>query len=197
MVAYEIFSSIIFIAIGIGVYIVDWEYGSRFRAWWHNLTHSDEEQISAEETEGFIHKQPTKRKLFAAVIICLLQSIASVRYGPVNALFELLTVPLEIVAIIVGFYLAPGAYRHWTKRDDLFEWVEEVEGGKYNLWQRLCGGLVGGLSFFKKRPPETVKSPDGVAPADKAGQPEVDQETPGKTPDDIFREYSERHGRVK
>lgn len=193
MFAYAIFWNIMFVLIGICAYLADWKYGTRLRARWHNLTHSESERISAEDSAGFIYKRPIKQKLLIAALICLVQSVASVKYAPVNALFELLTSPIEIMMVLLGFYLAPGAYQRWGKRDHLFEWAEGVGSGKFSFRQWLQE-LIGGLPFIKKRSPKNAEPPPKAAEQAETVSPQPPPTEPEKSPSDLIRDFAERHG---
>ncbi|MFZ2881856.1 MAG: hypothetical protein WA019_02160, partial [Candidatus Moraniibacteriota bacterium] len=130
MTAYGIFMAIVLFKVGILTFIADWKYGSKLCRWWHNLCHSEENQISEDKADGFIYKRPINKKILAAFIIYIMQAVISLKYAPVNLLFELLGLPVGILMIMLGFSLAPWAYQRWTKRSDLFEWADDVSEGR-------------------------------------------------------------------
>lgn len=161
MSAYGIFLAIILIPVGIITFIADWKYGSRLRRWWHNLTHSEENQISEDKADGFIYKRPINKKILMAFIIYIVQAVISLKYAPVNVLFELLGLPIGITMIIIGFSLAPWAYQRWTKRADLFEWADDISDGrvKFSLADWFKELIEGFRSLFKKWKPKAQPEP--------------------------------------
>jgi len=132
LTSYIIFWIIVFLVTAIKWYVLDCHFGVRIYRFCYRLTH--EHPLPETEAVGFIFNQTTKRKLFMATLVSTVQSMLMLIYSDVNPLVELFMWGFEVPVTMLGFYLAPYAYRWWTKKDDLFEWFDDVESGRRDPW---------------------------------------------------------------
>ena len=129
---YVIFWIIIFFFMGIKWAILDRYIGVKIYRFIYRMTH--EHPLPASVERGFIYQQGTKRKLAMATILSTFQSVMALIYSDVNPLVELIMWGLEVPITMMGFYSAPYVYRWWSKKDDLFEWFDDIESGKRSPW---------------------------------------------------------------
>lgn len=129
---YVFLSIMLYILVGISVYIVDRKIGTKFQRRKYNLTHR--ERLPLDKEFGFIYNRKTGVRICWAAVISTLTNISMVVFAQTNILTEVATWFLDTPAVYIGFLLGPMFYRMYKKRDGLFkqmdEFTDDLESGK-------------------------------------------------------------------
>ena len=159
--------------VGAGLYVADRGVGIRLSSWWHAMTH--EHPPSAGEQHGFLHGRGARARFTIAVVLSVLQSAVAVVDGSSPAAWEILTVLFEVPGLMLGFYLGPAVYSVWSRRERMFETVDQLERGDISVIDEVRGlseRAATHLSTMHAAPPSAPAPISGPEP-DPAPDPKA------------------------
>jgi len=112
-------------------YVIDKHLGVRIYKWWYGLTHKDPYPPGAQEYGCMcIYSRRAHMRFSAATSIALMQNGILFWSGVVNPIPLILSIPIEVVLLMAGFYAGPLLNRLWERKDPLLEIVDKIDKGE-------------------------------------------------------------------
>jgi len=174
---------VIFFLLGGAWYIFDRSKGQKLYRWWHNLTHENE--LSAEEAQGFIFKRKTSPRFSVAVFLSVVQVGIIAFFTHETLLTFIMIWFFGIPALMLGFILGPIIDRLWKKKETVFAVIDSVESGETKIgvepMVKAARTAVGSV-FERGREvlnPQRERERESVVPPTKVEAPTT---TPPKDP---------------
>ena len=132
--------SCVFVLVGAFLYNADSYYGTSWYRSWYNATHG--ESLPENTRKGFIVGRSSRSRFILATTAVLLKVAATILIaGGLHPLYEFLMWPVEVISLVLGFYLGPFVYEQWMKKDKAFAYLDKVESGEVNVTRDLKEGV--------------------------------------------------------
>lgn len=170
---------LVFLLCGGMLYIVDRSTGVRVRRWFYDMTH--EHPRSDGQEFGFIYNRPARNRFTCAVFLSVLQSVCAVTEGVSSLTNEILSVFAEVPCLMLGFYFGPLLYRVWSRREKVFDTVDQIERGDISLKEEFQEVSQKALHQVKEALTPVSKeslSTDNEMPKAKEKQPSQETDSP-------------------
>ena len=129
MISYGFVSMILAVLLeGAILYVLDRHAGVGIYRWWHDITHKNRLPVS--EDRGFIYQRKANAKFTFAIVVTLIQNALLIWRAGTNPLAAAISIPVEVVALLIGFYLGPFLNRLWERRRPVLDVVDRIESGE-------------------------------------------------------------------
>lgn len=183
LTSYLVFWIVIFLILGAFWYALDRRYGVKFYRSWYRLTH--EKPLPEGIQRGFIFNRKTRHKALMATLLSTAQTVVAVMsIEQPNLLVELILWIVEVPVTMLGFALGPWVYKLWSRRDEMFDAIDEIEAGKRSVLD-LSKPKSKRADPRKATTPTSPGDPDGTAKRTPDDEDEND-------PRDMIRRYTKR-----
>ncbi len=177
-----LFSSLLFIILGLLLFFLDKKFGTSWNRYWYNLTHKQPRAGGLEK--GYIAGRKIRMRLIVSAISVLFIFILMMLTNLFNAFqlnpfqvmaFGLLGIPAVLIGMYIGNAITGGGK---GKVDKALDYIEKVEEGEANVKKDLIKGATKvGKEFneiktkvtdqFKKEESEEVAKPPKPEPKDE------------------------------
>lgn len=132
MISYGFLSMVLAIFFeGMILYVLDRHVGIKIYRWWYGLTHKN--PLPSDKDRGFIYERRANARFTFAMTLILIQNGLIVWRGFVNPLSTIVSIPFEVVAILIGFYAGPFLNGLWERKDPILEVVDRIESGETSI----------------------------------------------------------------
>lgn len=136
MLSYGFFTAMLVVIVeGMLTYVLDRHIGTKVIYWWNGAT--SEAPPSADEIKGFIYRRKAHMRLTTAIIITLIQNGLLFFAGMVHPLTSVVSVPFELIALMIGFYAGPWLDRLWSRKQPILDVIDKLESGETTVSKEL------------------------------------------------------------
>ncbi|MBI2056204.1 MAG: hypothetical protein HYT37_02395 [Candidatus Sungbacteria bacterium] len=132
MISYGFFTAII-IAFLVGGFacLIDMHLGAWLRRGVYNYTHKDA-LIDSDES-GYIYRRNANIRFGWAIALVLLTHWCLIHYAIINIPISVISIPLELAAIMIGFYAGPFLNKIWERRKPLLDTIDKMDSGETDV----------------------------------------------------------------
>ncbi len=183
-----------FFILGVILYIFDVIFGKKLVRKYHDMTH--QEALGESIELGVVVKRKARWRFAVAISCSFVQSVLVIFFQQGNPLAELLTIPVETIGMMIGFYIGPLFAKFIAKREKVFDTLDGIESGEINAGAVVKGAVTSAGQRVAKTVHDLVGDDESSI---RSNHPEVSDENPSpeatqdkqENPEDHLRSYIE------